>query len=255
MIHPEHPGALQLQRLALGEGAPPEVEAHLATCAGCQARAERVLSLQRGFEKEIGFERFAAGVERAAREQRPAPRRPVLAWAGAGAVALAAGLALFVAEDGQRLRGGATARLKGGASVEVVVAEAPLGTQRLAGGAAAAPEPLGPEDRVRIGIVPGEWHFALVLSIDERGEVTPAYASGDRSLGLTGDSPQFLPDSLSFTGQGLERLVVLLSDRALEVDRVAFQLRRRYAEAGGDLTRLAPLDVPGEQFHRTFVRR
>lgn len=246
-----HPGALQLQRAALGEAVPPSLQAHLAGCPDCQARAEAVLARQHSFEREIGFERFAAGVERAARERgRPPAARPRLAWAGAAVVALAAGLVVLVARPADP---GPGVRLKGGAAVEVVVAEGPTGTQRVVAGA--GPEPLGESDRVRIGIVPGDWHFALVLSIDERGEVTPVYAAGDRSLGLTGESPQFLPESLAFTGQGLERLVVVLSDRALEVDRVAFELRRRYQEAGGDLARLRPLDLPGEQFHRTFLRR
>jgi hypothetical protein len=251
---PAHPGALALQRLASGEPADASTREHLAGCAQCQARRDRFLEQQRAFEREIGFERFAAGVERAARERRARPaRRPWVAWAGGG-LALAASLAvLLVADRGQPAP--EANRLKGGAAVEVVVAEAPSGAQRVTSELPSRLEPVGPSDRVRLGIVPGAWHFVLVLSVDDQGEVTPVYSSGPQSLALSGASPQFLPESLAFTGHGLERLVVVLSDRALEVDVAAFQLRRRFAEAHGDLTRLEPLDLPGEQFQRTFVKR
>jgi hypothetical protein len=156
---------------------------------------------------------------------------------------------------GVGLPGAATStRLKGTAGVEVVVSEAPGGLQRVVTGGA-GPEPLGPEDRVRLGIVPGAWRFAAVLSIDEGGEVTPVYGEGGRSLALSETSPQFLPGSLAFTGQGLERLVVVLSDHPLALEELEAALRRRFEQAHGNLGGLAPLDVPGEQFQRTFRKR
>jgi hypothetical protein len=245
-----HPGALTLQRLVAGETVATHLEAHVSSCGECQRRRQQVVEQQQAFEREVSFERFASGVERAARERWPAPRPAVLPWVGA-TVALAATLVFLVVDPGHR-PAGPSSRLKGGAEVEIVVAEGSSGAQRATATAPGTPEVLGPGDRVRLGIVPAGWHFALALSIDARGEVTPVYSQGSQSLPLSGASPQFLPESLTFTGPGLERLVVVLSDRALELDVVAFQLRRRFAEAAGDLTRLEELDVPGEQFHRTF---
>jgi hypothetical protein len=151
----------------------------------------------------------------------------------------------------QRLLQPPSSRLKGGAGVEVVVA-GPAGTQRVA--AEAAPEALVRGERVRIGVVPAAWHFVLVVSVDAQGAVTPVYAEGTHSLPLSGESPQFLPDSLEFTGQGLEHVVVLLSDRALDVDVVGHALREQFAAVHGELSRISALDVPGEQFHRTFLK-
>jgi hypothetical protein len=251
---PRHPGALALQRLAVGETAGVGDREHVAGCADCQAAGARFHEQQRTFEREVSFERFAAGVGRATREQARRPASTGRTWVVAAVCgALAGGLALWVAGGGP-IGAVPSNRIKGAAALEVVVAEAPGGLQRLAAGGAGA-EPLGPEDRVRLGIVPGSWRFALVLSIDEAGAVTPVHAEAGRSLPLSGASPQRLPGSLAFTGQGLERLVVVLSDRPLALDDVVTALRRRFEEAHGDLDRLAPLDVPGEQFQRTFRKR
>jgi hypothetical protein len=251
---PRHPGALTLQRLAAGEAASAGDLEHVAGCAACQAAGARFLEQQRDFEREVSFERFAAGVERATREQARRPAGPGRTWVVAAlGGALAAGLAVWVAGAG--LPGASpSSRLKGAAAVEVVVAGAPGSVQRIAAGGA-SPEPLGPGDRVRVGIVPGAWRFALVVSIDEAGEVTPVYAAAGSSLALSGASPELLPGSLAFTGKGLERLVVVLSEHPLALDEVGASLRRRFEQAQGDLGALAPLDVPGEQFQRTFRKR
>jgi hypothetical protein len=71
---------------------------------------------------------------------------------------------------------------------------------------------------------------------------------------LSGQSPEFLPDSFEFTGAGLEHVVVVLTDRALDADVVGSSLRRQFTQAKGDLTKLDGLDLPGEQFHRTFLK-
>ena len=70
----EHIGELALRRRRAGEALGsdgPAIEAHATSCADCRARIRALDDEQRRFEQEISFDRFAAGVERAARS---APR-------------------------------------------------------------------------------------------------------------------------------------------------------------------------------------
>src|SRR3954462_9896057 len=76
----EHIGELTLRRRRAGEPLGPEgpaIEAHATSCADCRARIRALDDEQRRFEQEISFDRFAAGVERAARgasgNRAPAP--------------------------------------------------------------------------------------------------------------------------------------------------------------------------------------
>jgi hypothetical protein len=242
---------MTLRRSLAGERLDEATTAHVGVCDDCKARLETLRVEQRQFEAEVPFERFAQDVERAARKPPSAqPRRAprVLVAMAASVLAVVGGARLLGMGDGGHTR------VKGGAGVELVVSAGNNGAQRVASEDPLVPEPLARGERVRVGVTPAAWHFALVLSVDASGTVTPIYASGDRSLPLSGASPEFLPDSLEFTGQGLEHVVVLLSDRALDVDVVAHELRRRYTEANGDLTKLAPLDVSAEQFHRTVLK-
>lgn len=231
-----HPGELTLRRVLAGELSEP----HLAGCGACQQRLTALREEQRRFEAELPFERFAAGVEKAARQQRRAPRP---AWGALLAVAAA-----LVAVVGARWAAPAEGptRLKGGSAAQFVVAGAEGQRE------AAAEERLAPGERIRVG-VSGHRHV-LALSIDEAGVVTPVYASGAGSLSLPDARQAWLPDSLELTGAGLERLVVVLSDAPLAVEAVSRALLARYQSAGGDLRRLEALDVPGDQFHRTFVK-
>jgi hypothetical protein len=94
-----------------------------------------------------------------------------------------------------------------------------------------------------------------VVSVDQRGAVTPVYEASGHSLALARTSDtQYLPDSLEFTGQGLERVIIVLSEAPLSLNEVTAAARSRYEAVHGDLTQLAPLDVKGEQFHRTFLK-
>jgi len=132
-----HLGELALRRRRAGETldggpAPGEVEAHLATCAACKARARALDDEQRRFEQEISFDRFAAGVERAARSTAPRRRGPARVWlyptlAMAAAVALVVTFAPRHDGSGRSERGAANRianRIKGGAGVTVRVAGA-----------------------------------------------------------------------------------------------------------------------------------
>src|SRR3954468_14244680 len=96
----EHIGDLTLRRRRAGEALGPDgpaIDAHATACAECRARIRALDDEQRRFEQEISFDRFAAGVERAARTPRVSPRRAVLpmrVWAPV--LAMAAGIALVV---------------------------------------------------------------------------------------------------------------------------------------------------------------
>lgn len=249
----DHPGALALRRLLAGEEVGAEVKAHAEACPECKARLAEFAAEQQRFEADIPFERFAAGVERARRTPREvqAPRAPwlqvVLSLAAAALVVVGFGqLSELGGQPGRN-------RLKSGAEVDVVVSG--KGGQRDASRSPGAPELLAPGERVRIGYLPGTWHYLAVLSIDEAGAVTPLYPEAGTSLPIAPDGPRaWLPDSVEFTGRGLERVMVVMGQEPTDIQVLAKEAKRRYDEAQGDLSKLAPLDVPGEQFHRTFLK-
>src|SRR3954463_7389902 len=74
----EHIGELTLRRRRAGEplgSDAPAIEAHATSCADCRARIRALDDEPRRFEQEISFDRFAAGVERAARGANNVKRR------------------------------------------------------------------------------------------------------------------------------------------------------------------------------------
>ena len=245
----DHPGALTLRRLLLGEAVGADVKAHASACAECQARLKTFTEEQQRFEAGIPFERFAAGVERASRtprEVRPA-RSPVLqvvlSLAAVLLVAVGFGQIFGIEDKGFN-------RVKGG-GVDVVVAG--KGGQRQVD--TITVEALARGERVRIGFSPGTWRYLAVLSIDEAGQVTPLYPPSGTSLPVTPEAPRaWLPDSLEFTGSGLERVVVVMGNDPTDMQLLAKEAKRRYDEAQGDVSKMSNLDVPGEQFHRTFLK-
>jgi len=249
----KHPGVMTLRRLQSGEAVGDEVTQHTQACEVCRASLASFVAEQQQFEQDISFDRFAAGVERAARQaSTPVVRRQ---WPQV-LMALAAGLTLIVGAQvvlSQVEPAGTTNRVKGGAAVSVVVAGG--GPQRTASENAGVPEALAAGERVRIGITPEGWKYALVASIDDGGEITPIYVDNGRSLaiGATKDTV-WLPESLEFTGTGLEHVIVILSATPLTLDQIAAPLQLAYKDARGDLTKLGSLPLPGQQFHRTFLK-
>lgn len=259
-----HPGELQLRRLFVGEldGAPrASLQAHLEGCSACRERFRSVEQEQQAFEARVPFETFARAVEeradRAASTARPAQTllRPRAAWLGP-ALALAAAVVLAVNVAPLLEDRGSPNRLKGGAAV----------TLRIAGPGEGAPqrnandrgeEALSPGERVRIGVHPGGYRYVTSVSIDEAGEATALYPEAGASVALAPTpSEQYLPGALEFTGRGREKVIVVLSDEPLDVDRVAQAARRAYEQAGGDLGRLGTLQLPveAEQVQRTLVK-
>jgi len=253
-----HLGELKLRRLwageSLGDGAA-AVQEHAAACAQCRARLKEFDDQQRRFQDEISFDRFAAGVERAAR--RPAAparlRNASVRWL-APALGMAAALALIVTfasrDDGDR----ATNRTKGGGSgVTVRIAAPERGTQRSA--SADTPEALSAGERIRIGYQSGAHRYLTAISVDDSGAVTALYPEAGRSVTVPrGAETRYLPDSLELTGKGAERLVVVLSDEPLEMEAVKRAARAAYLKSKGDILHLPPLEVQGEQFHRSFLK-
>ncbi len=259
-----HPGELALRRLQAGEAMGDEVKGHAAGCAECQARLARFQGEQREFEQGVSLERFTAGVERAARAPRAVEkalpsRLPVL-------VALAASVALVVGLG--RLMGPAPVhenRLKGGgdgvvaalpgADLQIVVGGLEGVPHRPASKDPAVPEVLAKGERLRVGFVPAGHAYALLLSIDAQGTVTPVYAASGQQLSPSpGSNAAWMYDSLELTGAGLERLIALYSDEPLGVNDVLKAALESFSAAGGDLSRMAPLAVDAVQVHRTFQK-
>ena len=260
-----HVGELALRRFRAGEAfgsgiKVEDVDVHLGSCADCRARLKGLDDEQRRFEQEISFDRFAAGVERAARTLEAPVRAETRRVSRASrtwrfmlpTLGLAAGVALFVmVSGGEHARNG----LKGGAADITVRVAAGDGPQRTA--AVDAPEALAPGERVRIGYHAGTHRYLLSLSIDERGQVTPLYPESGRSVAVgkvVGAAPSYLPDSVEFTDTGTERLFVILSDQPLDVDAARRAARAAFDRAKGDILRMPALELPGEQFQRTFIK-
>jgi hypothetical protein len=236
-----HIGNLALRRIRSGE----LPDHHLDGCGDCQRKMQELDAEQARFEEEIPFERFAAGVERAARRSEPVQRRtwlpPVMGMAAAVLVAVV--IQPLMPHN----------RLKGGPDMVLRIGGPAGGPQRLA--APDVPEALGPGERVRLGYKPGLHHFVAAVSIDEAGEVTPLYPEFGKSLPVDeGDATYYLPDSVEFTGKGTEVVILILSDKPLEVGVLTRATRQAYEDARGDLAHLGKLKVTGEEFRRVVLK-
>ena len=243
-----HPGELKLRAMFAGERVAEDVREHASGCEQCRSRVKGFEDEQRRFEAQIPFERFAAGVERAQRTPRQivvASRSRTIARVG---MALAACLAVAVGV--QLMRADHHTGLKGGSGVEVVVQGA---AQRNASQDPVVPEALAPGERVRFGLSSGSWRYGIVVSIDEAGTVTPIYVEQGHSLLLHGGL-DYLPESIEFTGSGVERVIVVLSHEPITIEEISTAAKARFDEAHGNVTQLGVLEVPGEQFHRTFLK-
>lgn len=234
----KHAGELTLRRFLAEEPLDAAAVAHLKDCAECNARLARLKDEQKNFEAEVPFERFAAGVEKSARQQRAAPRgRPFIGVL----VALAACFVGFFAAQQVLEEGSGRNRVKGGGAVELVIAGS-TGQRE-----AAELEQLASGERIRIGV--SGHRYVVALSIDEAGDVSTIYAEQ-----LAGEAQVWLPESFEFTGQGREHLVVVLSDEPIGAEAVAAQLKEHFKASRGDVTKLGALEVGGLQVHRTFVK-
>ncbi|MBI3181205.1 MAG: DUF4384 domain-containing protein [Myxococcales bacterium] len=248
-----HLGELGLRRLFAGE-LPQEDADQARSCTHCRSRLRGIEEEQRRFESELPFERFAAGVERAARSPRPAPK-PQRRWlypftAMAASCLLAVGSHALIdrlGHNGNRIKG------SGGPEVDLVVSGAKGEPQRHV--SAAAPEALSKGDRVRIGYRAGDLRYVAAVSVDEQGEVTALYPQAGPSLEVSSaEGMQYLPQSIEFTGHGAERVIVVLSPEPLEVEAVTRAAKEAFTRAGRVET-MDTVELPGtEQFHRVVLK-
>ncbi len=244
-----HATELSLRKLFAGEAVAPDLKAHSESCDVCRAKLKTIEDEQKKFESAIPFERFAAGVERASRNPREVAAPPRRSWVGyavalAASVLIIAAVPLVMRGDG----GGGGNRLKG-SGVELTVGGTNGAPQRKATSNVA--EALAPGERVLIGYSAGANRYLVAVSIDERGEVAAIPESG-QSMPIS--AAGHLPDAIEFTGRGMEHVVVVLTREPLPVEEVRRALKIRYDEARGNLSQLGQLDVPGEQFHYTFLK-
>jgi len=254
----EHIGELTLRRRRAGEplGADaPAIEAHATSCADCRARIRALDDEQRRFEQEISFDRFAAGVERAARGASKAkarrPNRTTLNNWIAPMLAMAACVVAMVTFVPRPVMQRPATRTKGGAGIIVRVA----GVDGQRNARVDSTEPLARGERLRIGYQPGEHRYLIALTIDDHGAVQALSPEQGKSLALAeGGATRYLPDSWELDGAGIERIIVVLSDQPIDVAAATRAARAAYDKAGGNLARMPSLDLPGEQFVRTFAK-
>ena len=110
-------------------------------------------------------------------------------------------------------------------------------------------------ERLRLGYQAGGHRYLLSLSIDDRGQVTAIYPEQGASVGVPAETAtRYLPESLELTGAGTERIIVLLSDKPIEVEAARQAARAAYDRARGDLSRLPSLGLQAEEFSRTFSK-
>lgn len=261
----EHVPALKLRRFFVGESLGDEhaaVAAHTQSCSECRGRLRQLEEEQSRFFSAVSADRFAAGVERAARVPRPTPRpatgKSFFTFMSLGFVATCFALYLGVKPmlDGKldgRTGAGTSHRnsIKGAAGVSVRIAAARAASQREA--TAEGEETLLSGERVRVGYDPKAHGFIFVFSVDDHGRVSSLYPEAGKSLPVVnGQGIRYFPDSLEFTGAGLERLVVTLSDEPLSPQQVQQAAEVAFRQAGGDVSKMGTVTLPGEQFHRLF---
>jgi hypothetical protein len=253
----EHPSEWTLRRLHAGElptAEATQTRTHAASCERCGTVLREAEEAQRRFEAEVPFERFAAGVERAAEKagkQRGSAPDSSRRWVGP-LVAMAATVLVVVAVrpllaeapvPGVRTKGGATAELRVGGGESQRVARTD------------APEALAPGERVRLGYTPDTRKYVLALSVDAVGEVTPLYPESGQSLPVeVGAGTHWLPGSLEFTGTGAERVVLVLTDSPVTVEDASAAARKAFEAGGRDVAKMPALDVAGDQTHWMLLK-
>ena len=250
-----HVGELRLRRFRAGEFTGPEhdqIARHTSECASCRSKLRLLQEEQRLFERDIPFERFAGGVERAARVPRVRPPR---VWALSSAFALVAAAAVMVmvwpfGKPVEVLRG--RNHIKGGDSALMRIATAAGENQRSLQPAESTA--LRPGDRLRLGYTRTKPGYLSAVSLDDRGEVSTLYPEDGGSLSVAAtQGTTYLPDSLELTGAGRERVFLFLADHPLEARTVEQAVRRAHALAKGDLAALPEPAFPGRDDVRGFT--
>jgi hypothetical protein len=248
-----HVAELTLRCYRAGELEPEacaEVERHLASCSACRAKLRVLVEEQRTFEREIPFERFAGGVERAQRVPR---QRPGRAWAfGFSGVLAAAAVALFLV----RVSPPGHNRSKGsGVEATARIASTENSTQRSA--LPGSQETLAPGDRVRLGYKTAEARYLAAVSVDDQGDVTPLYPEAGSALAVSATpGTVYLPDSLEFTGAGHELVLLFLARAPFDLEAAKQAVRSAHQAAKGDLSALPnPAFADGQDVFSWLFRK
>jgi hypothetical protein len=233
------PSDFKLDDLDIHGGAvPPEIAAHLASCAHCSARRAARAALRAEFHAEVATDLWRA----IQRRQAAVPGRRWRLWMGMPVLAAAAATILLIAWPGQKP--GIYTGPKGGPSLEVFCRRADQ-TFRLEPG-----QPLVPGDELRFlpQAAPPQARYILIGSVDGGGRYTPFYPShaNDQSVPLPPQG-EALPGGIRIDdAPGPERLLVILSLRPISVASAA-----SIAEA--QAARLGPIhDIAGEEVTSTW---
>jgi hypothetical protein len=249
-----HVGELRLRRFRAGEISGPEhdhIAQHTSECAPCRSKLRQLQDEQRQFEHDIPFERFAGGVERAARVPRVRPPR-VWALSSAFALAAAAAVVVMVWPFGKPVEiPRSHNQIKGGPSALMRIASADSAQRSLQPTEATA---LRSGERLRLGYSTSAPGFLSAVSLDDRGEMSTLYPEGGGSLAVAAtQGTTYLPDSLELTGAGLERVFLFLAERPLDAESVAQVVRQAHSQAKGDLAALSLPVFPGRTDVRGFT--
>jgi hypothetical protein len=246
-----HFGELALRRFRAGEFAAAEADAigaHTARCGRCRARLGAIDDEQREFERAIPFERFAGGVERAARVPGPQRARSKLRspWL-VPALSLAAAAAFMLVvrtrpHDVPEEIGGFNHRKGAAADAQLRIAAADGKAQRTLASSGTAKLRLG--ERLRIGYETDRARHLIALSIDDQNVVTALYPdtgttlAGASVLVKASTGVAYLPDSFELTGAGHERVFLLMADGPFSVESAVTAVRASRTAAG-------PAKLPG----------
>jgi hypothetical protein len=227
-----------------------ETDRHLASCAPCRSKLRLLVEEQRAFERDIPFERFAGGVERAQRVPRARPSRMWIAGLG-GALAAAAVAVFLVRTPPQRHNG-----IKG-ASVEATVRVASTDASSQRAIPPGSQEVLEAGDRVRFGYRTADPRYLAAVSVDDHGEVTLLYPESGPALSVKAtDTTVFLPDSLEFTGAGRERVFLFMARTPFDSSTAERPVKTAVANAKGDLAAVPnPSFAGGQQVFSWLFRK
>jgi hypothetical protein len=226
----EHLSDLVLDELSLN----PEASgaAHAQECPSCRDRLQE-LSRQRARIAQLpGFEHTFTRVAAGRRERARRPRRWAWIAALAGAAALVAALPL--------LPGRTQVRLKGAPAQGALL--------RLEAVGARAEGPLLPGDRVKLVIGPARQRWAVVVSVDEKGQVSQLWPAGGGSSGAV--EPGKGVETFFEVTPGSATVWAFFSDEPLSGAAAAAALDRAVArarEAGSAVLASEPEPVPGER--------
>lgn len=244
-LFPRHePGLHRLRRMRAGELPSPEAEqvrAHLATCPACQGRVAQLELEEAQAREAVPFARLADGVARRLL-RRTSPLRHLSRVVGA----MAAGAVALVAVQALRAPSRYTG-VKGSSDLLLYVGG--VGEPRRVQGDAE----LQVGERVRLQYEAGEHRYLAVLSVDERGQVTPLYPERGESQPAERGGMRMLPQSIAFDGAGRERLVAVFSDDPLPIESLVEAAHAGFTRAGS-LAVMGPLGLGAEEIDRTVIK-